>query len=224
MCLISIDQWMITSLNDSIRGKSSPKIARNQIIIGLANFSIHVPIGFEIKNGRCFAYLDETYAIFFNVYNMMIIFLPIIIMNLFSIRVLVNIRQSRSSVEPSSPRANVVQQATIRTNRQMDMQFIRLAFEQVLVFIARYGIYNMYDLVTSLQMKTPDRRAIEVFNSELVVNLNYVSISVRLSKHSIHVDLMSILDYFFHLYFGIKYIPKRMCCELSTIVLRWFGY
>ena len=109
LCLISIDRWMITLLNDSIRGKSSPKIARNQIIfviIGLAIFSVHVPVRFEIRNGRCFAYMNDSYAIFFNVYNMMIIFIPIIIMSLFSIVILVNIRQSHSRVEPSSTKAN----------------------------------------------------------------------------------------------------------------------
>ena len=36
----------------------------------------------------------------------------------------------------------------------------------------------MYDLLTSSQIKNADRRAIESFISGLVVNLNYVSISV----------------------------------------------
>ena len=113
LCLISIDRWMITSSNDVIRRMSSSKIAKKLIIFGvisLSIFSIHIPVGFQIKNGRCYAYLNDIYAIFFNVYNLMlIIFIPIIIMSLFSILVLINIRQSRSRVEPSSTSASITQ-------------------------------------------------------------------------------------------------------------------
>jgi hypothetical protein len=184
LCLISIDRWMITSSNDAIRRMSSSKIARNLIIFGvtaIAAFDIHVAIGFQIKNGRCFAYLNNTYTIFFNVYNMIIIFVPILIMILFSIFVLFNIRQSRSRVAPSTVQVSVAQQAAMRSNRQRDMQFIRLAIGQVLVFlifIVTYGIYNLYDLLTSSQIKTADRQAIQSFISGIVNTLNFVSISV----------------------------------------------
>ena len=119
---------------------------------------------------------------------MIIIFVPIIIMSLFSILVLINIRQSRSRVEPTSTTASAVQQAILRSNRQRDMQFIRLAFGQVLIFmifIVTYGIYNMYDLLTSSQSKDADRQAIESFISGLVVDLNYASISVGFLKDRI---------------------------------------
>lgn len=100
-------------------------------------------------------------------------------MILFSILVLINIRQSRSCVESSSRITFNKQQTMIEANRQRDIQFIRLAFGQVfifLTFIITYGIYNMYDLLTSSQIKNDGQRAIESFISGLVINLNYVSI------------------------------------------------
>ena len=228
LCLISIDRWMITSSDETIRGMSSSKTGRYLIIFGVSGcacFSVHIPIGFQIRNGRCYAYLNEIYAIFFNVYNLVIIFLPLIIMSLFSLLTLRNIRHSRSRVEPSSTAASATQQALVRSNRQRDMQFIRLAFGQVLVFltfIVTYGIYNMYDLVTGSQMKDLNQRAVESFTSGVVVNLNYVSISVRLKPFLLNTFHTSLLDHVLHIHSSIEDFPTRMCINYSSYLYQHF--
>lgn len=187
LCLISIDRWMITSSNEQIRRWSSLKNGRYFISFGVGAsmiFCVHIPIGFDIKNRRCYATLNDIYTIYFNTYNLFIICVPIIIMTLFSTLVLMNIRHSRRRLGITSMTVSNLQQANVKTSRRRDMQFIQLAFGQVLVFltlIVSYGVHNLYDLITSSRIKSADQRVIEAFVSGLVVNLNYTSVSVRFS-------------------------------------------
>ena len=191
LCLISIERWMVTSSNDAIRRMSSPKIAQNLIIFGvitLVLFNAHVVVGFEIRMNRCNAFFTQTYQIFFNVYNMIIICVPITIMSLFSILVLFNIHQSRSRFGANSSAVSSAPRGPSKAARQRDMQFIRIAFVQVLVFLIStisYGIFNVYSLLTSSQMKSADQRAIDSFLGGLTVNLNYASISVTFFTYTL---------------------------------------
>ncbi|CAF3206384.1 unnamed protein product [Rotaria socialis] len=194
ICLISIERWMVTSTNEMIRRMTSAQIALRLIVIGpcmIALFVIHVPIGFAISNERCFASLNDTYVLFFNIYNMTIITVPVIVITLFSILIFTNVRQSRHRVVPISITGSNVQAIYLTTKsagQQRDIQFIRLALIQIftfMLFTIGYGIYNVYDFGTSSIEKSSDRQAIEAFISGIAVNLNYVSVAAPFFSYTL---------------------------------------
>ncbi|CAF4476187.1 unnamed protein product [Rotaria socialis] len=162
----------------------SPQGTKYLTVIGsciIALFIVHIPIGFQISNKRCYASFSEIYVIFFNIYSMMIITVPVILMTLFSILIFVNVRKSHHRIAPSSSVKSNAQLTFTTTNeviQQRDIQFIRLALIQVFTFVIfaiGYGIYNAYDFLTSSMKKTFQRQATEAFISEIAVNFNYVT-------------------------------------------------
>ncbi|CAF3962769.1 unnamed protein product [Rotaria sp. Silwood1] len=194
ICLISIERWIATSINEKVRRLSSPQIARRLILIGpciIALLIIHVPIGFQITNKRCYASLNEKYVLFFNIYNIMIITVPVIIMALFSILIFVNMRQSRRRVMPISSTKSNITMTFLSTNeayKPRNTQFIRLALIQVVSFILftiGYGIYNVYDFASSSIKKSSDRQVIEAFVSGVVVDFNYVSVAIPFFSYTL---------------------------------------
>lgn len=198
LCLISIERWMVTSKSERIRRMSTPKIAKRLIIIGVCTitiFNVHIPIGFQISNKRCYASLNPIYVLFFNIYNIIIIFVPFIIMTLCSLLILNSIRKSHRIVAPVSPAP--VNEAF----QQRESQFIRLALIQsfsFIIFAIGYGIYNAYDFATSSIQKSSDRLAIEAFVSGVVVNCNYISSAVRSETSSKYSDSYNSCFFRFH--------------------------
>ncbi|CAF2120741.1 unnamed protein product [Rotaria magnacalcarata] len=185
---------MVTSTNEMIRRMTSSKIALRLIVIGscmIALFIIHVTIGFASSNNRCYASLNDTYALFFDIYNMVIITVPAIVITLFSILIFKHVRQSHHRIVPISitrSSAQVIYLTPNSASQQRDIQFIRLALIQILTFMLftiDYGIYNAYDFGISSIKKSSDRQAIEAFIRGVTVNLNYASVAVPFFSYTL---------------------------------------
>lgn len=185
ICLISIDRCMITSSRQSIRRMSSPIIARYLIIVGTCIcviFSIHAPMGFLIKSNRCYAYLSTGYGIFYSVYNLLCVVIPIFIMILFSALTMINIRQSRHRTQQISREVTSLQQNPVRAIQQGDMQLIRLSLLQSLTFtVFNIGlvVFTFYDFVTSTETKSAYQQLIEIFIYTITIHCIYIFCSVR---------------------------------------------
>ena len=187
VCLISIDRWMITSSNPSIRRWSTPKIANYCILIVttmVAIFSVHAPIGYEIRFNLCYAYLNLSYIVFFSVYNILTAAVPIIVIPLFSILIIGHVHQSRQRVHgiSSGVALHQNQQQPSRTDQQVDLQFIRLALIQSVSFTLLnigFVMYVIYDAATSSASKSVDQRAVDAFLYGLSVHPIYIFSSVR---------------------------------------------
>ncbi|CAF3566352.1 unnamed protein product [Rotaria sp. Silwood1] len=185
ICLISIDRWMVTSFSQSIRQMSSPKFSRYLIIVGTCIgviFSIHAPIGFEIKNNRCYAYLNTSYGAFFSFYNVLSILIPIIIMMLFSAFIISNIHQRHRRTQPRLRGLRNSQEAPVRATQHIDVHLIRLVLTQSLTFVLlniSFVAYAVYDFATSWEQKGPDRQVIEAFIYAMAIHPIYIFCSVR---------------------------------------------
>ena len=102
LCLISIDRWIVTSSNASIRKQSSPRVARLVIISSIVFWSLvtlHSMIGFEINDRLCSPPLTSTYYLFYSIYNIFISILPMVVMIVFSTLTLCNVRSRKNSAD-----------------------------------------------------------------------------------------------------------------------------
>ncbi|CAF1429006.1 unnamed protein product [Adineta steineri] len=183
ICLISIDRWMVTSSNESIRKMSFIENARYLIIVGTcicAIFSIHALIGFEIKFNRCYAYLNSSYSVFFSIYNALSVIIPMIIMTIFSMLIIVNIRQSRR-------RIHVIPKVATST-QQINMKFIRLALMQSLSFgllNISFVVYVIYDFAISGQTKNSDQLVINDFLYDVSIYPIYIFSSITFATYTL---------------------------------------
>ncbi|CAF1323959.1 unnamed protein product [Adineta ricciae] len=115
---------------------------------------------------RCYTLLNITYGVFFSIYNVLSVIIPLLIMIFSSLLILVNIRRSRRRIQTESIVSNVLQPKQTKPNQSMDMQFLRLILVQSLTF----AILNLafvgnvlYDFITNKQVKSSNQQAIEVF-------------------------------------------------------------
>lgn len=181
ICLISIDRWIITSSNESLRRMSSARPATYLIIFGtcfIAVFTMHVLIGFEIQFNRCSAYLSTSYTIFFNIYNFLSTFATILVMIFFSILIVNNIRQSRNRIQTiASESTRIPQPASRNPSRRNQMKFLRLVLLQSLAFTllnSAFVAYAVYDFVVSGRQETPDQQAVHAFFYAFAVHPIYI--------------------------------------------------
>ncbi len=187
-CLISIDRWMITSRNISIRQQSSPKMARRLIISGvffLLILNIFVSIRYTIdKNSGCGPSTESVYFLFYTIYNVALSLVPLCTLFIFSVLILFNIRY------PSHHQISPITQTTLnhampyRRQRyhKKDIQFIKLALIQVagyILFNTLHGYNTIYGVVTQNKMKTADRQAIDGFIYGMGLNLHYTYTGVN---------------------------------------------
>ncbi|UJR20121.1 hypothetical protein I4U23_023253 [Adineta vaga] len=87
LCLISIDRWLVTSLNAPTRRLSNFPIIRRILIISTIAwliFNLHVPIGFRQEANGCVPSSDGFYLTFYLVTNLNFAIVPFVIIILFS--------------------------------------------------------------------------------------------------------------------------------------------
>ena len=150
----------------------------------VAIFSVHAPIGYEIRFDRCYAYLDLSYIVFFSVYNILTAAVPIIVIPLFSVLIIGHVHQSRQRIHGISSDVPLHQKQpqSSRADQQVDLQFIRLALIQSLSFTLlniSFVMYVIYDAATSSTSKSADQRTLDAFLYGLSVHPIYVFSSVR---------------------------------------------
>lgn len=94
ICLISIDRWLITSLQARILGITT--------IICLI-FSIHIPIGFNVKNNSCDSLTDSFYSTFYLIISLIITIVPFFIIVLFTSLVIIRILEKKRINKHTAP-------------------------------------------------------------------------------------------------------------------------
>ncbi|CAF1017927.1 unnamed protein product [Adineta steineri] len=102
-------------------------------------------------------------------------------MILFSILIIINIRQSRHRIEAISKAGNTLIQSLIFT-----------------LFNTDYAVYVTYDFATSSQIKSPDRQAVEGFIYGFTIHLCYIFASFPFATYTLassifHKECMSII-------------------------------
>mgnify|MGYP001048251920 CR=1 FL=1 len=202
LCLISIDRWMVTSTKLVIRQMSSFKFARWFLICGFAFcilFSIHFPFWYNIDNRGCVSNANTFYPLFYTIYNLVITLGPFLIMIIYSLLVLNNLRTIRRRQHPSA--VHQTNQATsIGTGqvKRKDIQFIKLSLIQVIIYIlfnSLYGYNATYAFITQSIIKTPERAALDSFLSTVGLIISYLYMAVRqllLKQNNKNLDYDSI--------------------------------
>ncbi|UJR07292.1 hypothetical protein I4U23_011580 [Adineta vaga] len=135
LCLICINRWMITSPNAWIRKQSSHRTARWTVIITLSFwilFNIHTATGYSSVNTVCASAHD--YIVLSSIYHIVTAIGALIIMILFSFLTLMNLRHVGRRINPITiltGRIGIERQS----QKRREIQFIRLSFLQVLLYI-----------------------------------------------------------------------------------------
>ncbi|CAF3831965.1 unnamed protein product [Rotaria sordida] len=184
LCLISIDRWIISTDNARIR-KFSSVFAVRWLMIGSSLFwilySIHILIGFQtIPTRGCTHLANPSYALFYVIQFTISSIIPFIIMTMFSIFTLRNMRNhgririaSQNTVPSSTMQSNLPQ--NIR-RRRYEIQLIKLSLLQVIfyVFFSTLGTYYLlYSVITNSSKKSSDQIAIDVFLNNIALLLIY---------------------------------------------------
>lgn len=182
--LISIDRWMITSSNPSIRQLSTPKNAHYIIIVVAlvsALFNSHALVGFEIRSNVCYAYGSTAYLLFYSIYNVVTAILPVAIMVFFGILIMGNIRRSQTRINTVSSKPGNHSQPSSQPVHASRGQFVQLAIMQSFTFTLLnigYAVYVSYDAATFTRVKSAEQRALEGFLYGLCLHPVYIFCAV----------------------------------------------
>lgn len=184
LCMICIDRWMVTSRSAWLRRQSSLKKARWMIILGTGfwfSFSICLPIWYQIEGSRgCVGASNTVFPLFYAIYNLVTIFGPLFIMILFSLLVLINVRQvNRRQISMGIDRSISINNG-IHFQRK-DIQLIKLSVIQGFVYIlftALYAYNGTYAFLTQSVVKSRERVIIDGFITTIGVNISYLYMAV----------------------------------------------
>ena len=182
---------MITSTNTAIRRLNSMKIARWFMIIGCCFcilFSIMMPIWYRIETDRgCVAASNTFFPLFFTIYNLVLTIAPIFVMIIFSLLALNNLRKSRFRQVTTSKTTNLQLGTTMNrfVYHRRDIQFIKLAFIQMLIYIlctSFYGYTATFTFITQSMVKTKEQIAMDSFLNTIAINISYLYMGVSVDR------------------------------------------
>ncbi|UJR32793.1 hypothetical protein I4U23_020255 [Adineta vaga] len=191
LCFISIDRWMVTSRENSIRQLSSMKIVRWFIFIGISFcilFSINFPIWYRIEGTRgCIGAPDTFYPLFYTIYNLVITIGPFVIMIFFSLLVLNNLRR-RHRRQIIGTTQTAVPIVTTQQYYRKEMQFIKLSLIQVFLYVLcnTFYAYNAtYAFITQSFVKTPEQVILDSFLSTIGLNISYFYMAITFFLYTV---------------------------------------
>ncbi|CAF0829877.1 unnamed protein product [Adineta steineri] len=174
LCFISIDRWLI--------------------IFGLCFcilFSINFPIWCQIDGSKdCTGAPNTFYPLFYTSYNLVITIGPFLIMILFSLLILRNLRQGHRRQVIATTQTNIAR-LSINVGQQFhrkDIQFIKLSFIQVCLYIlfnAFYGYNATYAFITQSTIKTAEQTAFNSFLSTIGLNINYLYMAITFFSYTL---------------------------------------
>ncbi|CAF0876979.1 unnamed protein product [Adineta steineri] len=148
LCLICINRWIITSPNAWLRKQSSLRTARWAVAITLSFwlvFNIHSAIGYNTVNDMvCSSARD--YIVFSSIFHIVTAIVSLIIMILFSILTLINMRQVGRRTNPLIIQTNR-NQVERQSKKKRELQFIRLSLVQVLLYIILTSLRTFMPIV-----------------------------------------------------------------------------
>jgi hypothetical protein len=167
LCLVSLDRWMKTSRSAWLRQKSSPKVARwliGQGVLFWMLFTIHALFGFQIVPiVGCTPMANIIYGLFFSISTIVINIVPFVLMGIFCLLILKNVRKRGRAINPATMEALRIGTDHPRQSRT-DFQLIRLSIAQsifFLIFNCIPSVIPLYSFLTRYQVKNADQQAIE---------------------------------------------------------------
>ncbi|UJR16689.1 hypothetical protein I4U23_003589 [Adineta vaga] len=147
---------------------------------------IHALIGYQGQANGCSPTAGTFYDLFYSMYSIVTAISPMVIMSVFSILTIMNVRMSVRQVQPIIQNQLVIQLnelLSLQTNditkvrRRRDRQLIRLAFVQVVSYIIlniTTSIYPLYFYLKRSQISiNQDEQAISNFISSIGLILLY---------------------------------------------------
>lgn len=196
LCLISIDRWMVTSSSAWIRQQSSSSRSQRLIVIGViffAIFSVHAPIGFEPNTVECTPPFGSTYLFFYSIESIIISIAPILIMTVFSVLTVVNVRsrinrqtepiQTNLSIHTQTQQATMSNAQCSRQQFKRNIQLIRLSLLQVILYVLLNSVWSLFPLYTFLTTRQPlvsiTQQMTNLFLGRLGLNLLFTYAAVR---------------------------------------------
>lgn len=188
LCLISIDRWLISSSNAWLRKQSSPRVAR-WVAIGSSLFwtlfSIHALIGYEVFSGSCRPAFASIYGLFYSIYAIVVSMICPIIIIIFSIMTIINVRKSarRTHVTSATNNAPLTEQQRKRKKRDMQLIFVSL-IQTILYLFFNFiiSIWPLYVYLLSFQgTLSANQSVINLFINYLSTYLMYTYTAVRIS-------------------------------------------
>ena len=218
LCFISIDRWLITSPNLHFRHWSSYKTTYRLIAgscLFWSLFNLHAPINYVISHFSCSPPLGTAYEFFYSIYNIITSILPMLIMAIFSVLAVKNIRSrvtarvypivnsNPQSNRPALPQQSPVTGVQILRGFRRETQLIRLSILQVCVFLVMNtlrAIFPLYSFILNSRgpLSTTDRslaRFLSGFGATLV--FTYTAVSATL--YFFGVKYLSITNRLFFL-------------------------
>ncbi|CAF1204975.1 unnamed protein product [Adineta steineri] len=199
LCLISIDRWLITSLNARTRRLSNVKTIRRIILVSTIIwllFHLHVGIGFRIEISGCVPSSDGFYSTFYLITNLAFSIIPFIIIILFTTLTLHRIIMKKRLGNRRNPVVHpveLVERNNHQSNSQNTMndlderlsnknlQLIKLNIIQVIFFILLNlpnTIYTLYSFITKTNQKTNDQITIDNFFNYVASSLLYTHCAI----------------------------------------------
>ena len=165
--LACIDRFALCSSSVHIRSFSTLKIAR-RIVIVMTIVWLIIPIHMIFFYGsvtpqRCG--VMGTYGVFYSIYSATVSGTHLILMVIFSLLAIRNLRQTYSRIQPIAGHGN-----NTSLIRKRDVQFMKMLFGEVIVYVLTtmmFPIFTIYSVVTANQIKTPYSLAVEGFLSYL---------------------------------------------------------
>ncbi|CAF3960866.1 unnamed protein product [Rotaria sp. Silwood1] len=166
--LACMDRYAICSTNAHFRAFSNPKMAI-YVIIGCIIFWSLVAIFFSwirsVQNNSCNVF-NETYAMIYTIYYMMVsgVFPPLL-MTIFSILVMKNLRSLRSRIQPEKRDKEEIH-PPIRRIRKRDRDLMKMIFIEVMFYVITtlpFSVYLVYKVITDPLPKNLQRKQIESF-------------------------------------------------------------
>ncbi|CAF3168017.1 unnamed protein product [Rotaria sp. Silwood2] len=166
--LSCMDRYAICSSNVRFRALSHPKVAIYVMIGCFISWSLII-IFFSwirsVQNNSCNIF-NETYAMIYTIYYMMVSgVIPPLMMTIFSVLVLKNLRSLRRRIQPGR-RNEVENHPPIRIVRKRDRDLMKMIFIEVMFYVITtlpFSVYLVYKLITDSLVKSQQRKQIETF-------------------------------------------------------------
>lgn len=192
--MASIDRYFASCDDISWRRWSSRKIAKKCIIFSFIFWCliyIQALVFYDTQFGFC-TYQGGIYGIFFSIYlSIESGILPPLLMLIFGLLTIRNIRRSKRTVQPE-PLANVVSPTqTIRLSRK-DLQLTNMLLGQIGVWITfniPYPCYNLYRSITINDPTSDFRITVESFASNMTTCALYVGFSLTVFLYTLSSPL-----------------------------------
>ena len=192
--LASVDRYFASSRDALRRQWSSPKIAFRVIIVNAIFWClvyIQVLVFYRINNGSCEPQ-SGAYGVFFSIYiSIDSGILPVLLLLIFGLLTVNNVHKTRKRIEPVTGTNEIRSTQTGKMSKK-DVQLHRMLANQIFLFIilnVPNPCYLLYRVFTINAVRSPFRRTLETFLSNMSYVLVYLGFSLTFVNFIISSDI-----------------------------------